>query len=46
MEYRTCPYCEANLDAEEKCDCRDAEDTARQSKEDSGTDQSKPESVQ
>lgn len=23
MYYHTCPYCGANLDPEEKCDCRE-----------------------
>lgn len=23
MGYRTCPYCGASLDAEERCDCRE-----------------------
>lgn len=26
MGYRTCPYCGANLDPDEKCDCREEED--------------------
>ena len=26
MVYRTCPYCGASLDPEEKCDCRDNEE--------------------
>lgn len=24
-QYKTCPYCGAHLDPEEKCDCREAE---------------------
>lgn len=26
MSYRTCPYCGANLDPDEKCDCRKEEE--------------------
>ncbi len=29
MGYRTCLYCGASLDAEERCDCRDTGGTAR-----------------
>lgn len=25
-QYRTCPYCEANLDPDERCECREQED--------------------
>lgn len=23
MQYRVCPYCDSNLDPDERCDCRD-----------------------
>lgn len=26
MTYKTCPYCGANLDPDEKCDCRNEEE--------------------
>lgn len=26
MKYRVCPYCQANLDHGERCDCRDKEE--------------------
>ena len=26
MGYRTCPYCGANLDPDEKCDCREEDE--------------------
>lgn len=45
MGYETCPYCGANLDAGEKCDCREEEDTALQSKEIHGTDRNRSEAV-
>lgn len=36
MGYWTCPYCGANLDCGEKCDCRNEESPATdQSKQDS-----------
>lgn len=30
MGYKVCPYCGANLDAGEKCDCRDEVATSQQ----------------
>jgi len=30
--YRTCPYCGANLDPGEKCDCRDEENMNKEDK--------------
>jgi len=29
MGYKTCPYCGANLDPGEECDCRRDEETSR-----------------
>lgn len=36
MMYRTCPYCGANLDAGENCDCREAEGQEEMAEEDAG----------
>ncbi len=30
MKYNTCPYCGANLDPGEKCDCREEDDEENQ----------------
>lgn len=26
MQYRVCPYCDSNLDPEERCDCQDEQE--------------------
>ncbi len=31
MYYHTCPYCGANLDPEETCDCREEKENDNQS---------------
>ena len=33
MKYITCPYCGANLDPGERCECQDKKDGAKESKE-------------
>lgn len=33
-QYRTCPYCGANLDPEERCDCIDSADDKEEKKDD------------
>ena len=32
-QYKTCPYCGAHLDPEEKCDCREAEQKEQEQKQ-------------
>lgn len=34
MSYRTCPYCGANLDPDEKCDCREENEQEENETED------------
>lgn len=33
MKYITCPYCGANLDPGEPCDCQDKKEDSKESKE-------------
>ena len=37
MGYRTCPYCGAYLDPDEKCDCREKIATSQQENESVGS---------
>lgn len=37
-QYRTCPYCGANLDPGETCDCRQDTDENKEENKDDGTD--------
>lgn len=33
MQYNVCPYCGANLDPGERCDCQDCEEGERKGKD-------------